>query len=192
MVNLNLLPWRAQQRKHQQQKFIILLSGVLGLCVALLFSVHLFISQMTAAQQVRNDYLHQQMNHINAMIKEIETLDQTRDALVERMDVIQTLQQARPSIVHLFDEIAHTVPSNLHLVELKQDGKNIDLTGMAESNASISTYMLNIENSQWLAAPALSIISSHEDAPNRQRHFSLSLTQRLSQTITPQSTVSME
>lgn len=192
MVNLNLLPWRAQRRKKQQQEFIILLSGVLGLCVALLFSVHIFMGQMTAAQQDRNDYLLQQMHHIDATIKEIEALDQTRDALVERMDVIQKLQQARPSIVYLFDEIARTVPSNLHLVELKQDGENVELNGMAESNASISTYMLNIENSHWLTAPALSIISSHEDAPNRQRHFSLSLTQRSIPSISPKSTVSVE
>ena len=137
MVNLNLLPWRAQQRKHQQQIFLLSLSVVLGLCVTILFVIHLAINQMTAAQQVRNNYLIQEMTRIDNTIKEIETLDQTRQALVERMDVIQNLQHVRPSVVHLFDQIAHTVPDNLHLVELQQSGTEIELTGMAESNASM-------------------------------------------------------
>ena len=183
MVNINLLPWRAQQRKHQQQVFIILLFGVVGICLCTLFAVHLVINHMTSIQQTRNNYLIQHIQRINTTIKEIETLEQTRQALIDRSHVIQKLQQTRPSIVHIFDEIARTVPNSLHLIELQQHGKNIELTGMAESNATISTYMLNIKNSAWLSKPTLSIISSQEDEPNRQQHFSMNLIQHSPQQI---------
>lgn len=136
---------------------------------------------MTSIQQTRNNYLIQQNQRIDRTIKEIHTLDQTRQALIERSQAIQKLQLARPSIVHIFDEIARTVPNHLHLVELQQQGENIKLTGMAESNASISTYMRNIENSSWLNKPTLRIISSQDNVANRQQHFSMSLTQQSSQ-----------
>lgn len=181
MINFNLLPWRAQQRKHQQQVFILSLSGVVGLCLCTLFVMQLVINHMASIQQTRNHYLSQEIQFLNTTIKRIQGLDQTRQALIERSLVIQALQQARPSLVHTFDQIARTVPNNLHLVALQQQGENIELTGMAESNASISSYMLNIENSTWLGAPILSIISSQEDAPNRPQHFSMSLTQRAPQ-----------
>ena len=57
------------------------------------------------------------------------------------MEVIQNLQAARPGIVHLFDELVKTLPDGVHLSSLKQSGNSLALSGKAESNARVSSYM---------------------------------------------------
>ena len=177
MANLNLLPWRETQRKQKQQTFIILLSAATACSLGLLMIIHLIIAQMIDTQHDRNAYLKNQIQIVDIKIKKIDELNKTRRALIERMDVIQKLQQARPSIVHLFDEIAQTVPASVHLTKLDQDGSAIKISGMAESNASVSAYMLNVENSDWLAHPSLSVILSEDNKSFRNSQFSISLIQ---------------
>ena len=76
------------------------------------------------------------------------------------MDIIQSLQQKRPQIVHLFDEIVRTVPEGIFLTGIKQAGTSISINGVAESNGRVSAYMRNIDSSDWMATPKLSVIES--------------------------------
>lgn len=177
MAKLNLLPWREAQRKQQQQNFIVASCVAVFVSVSVVLIIHLVIAQMIEQQNIRNDYLSSQIHIMDDKIKKIDKLNTTRLALIERMNVIQDLQQARPSIVHLFDAIASTTPSNVHLTKLEQNDSIIMLTGMAESNASVSSFMLNIENSAWLAEPTLSVIASQDNSQIRNSEFSMSLLQ---------------
>ena len=177
MAKLNLLPWRQAQRKQRQKNFIAASCAAVFASLSVVLSIHLVIAQMIEQQNIRNDYLSAQIHIMDDKIKKIDKLNTTRRALIERMNVIQDLQQARPSIVHLFDAIANTTPSNVHLTKLEQLDSIIMLTGMAESNASVSSFMLNIENSAWLAEPTLSVIASQDNSQIRNSEFSMSLLQ---------------
>ena len=94
------------------------------------------------------------------ILKEIEGLEETKEKLLSRMDIIQSLQQKRPQIVHLFDEIVRTVPEGIYLTGIKQSGNSININGGAESNGRVSAYMRNIDGSDWMATPKLSVIES--------------------------------
>lgn len=177
MAKLNLLPWREAQRKQQQQIFILASCAAVFCSLLVIITIHLVISQMIKTQDIRNAHLISQIRIMDNKIKKIDKLYETRRALIERMRVIQDLQQARPGIVHLFDAIADTTPNSVHLTKLEQQGSTVVLTGMAESNASVSSYMLNIENSAWLAKPTLSVISSQHNTRIRNSQFSMSLVQ---------------
>ncbi|RCL46352.1 MAG: pilus assembly protein PilN [Candidatus Thioglobus sp.] len=177
MAQLNLLPWREAQRRQQQRAFVLTSSAAVFASLLVVVTIHLLISQMINRQDIRNAYLSAQIQIMDNKIKKIDKLNATRRALLERMQVIQNLQQARPGIVHLFDAIAETTPSNVHLTQLEQQDATIVLTGMAESNASVSSYMRNIEDSAWLTKPTLSVISSQHDKQLRNSQFSLSLMQ---------------
>jgi type IV pilus assembly protein PilN len=43
---------------------------------------------------------------------------------------------------------------------MTQSGKSITMVGRAQSNARVSAYMRNIEQSPWLALPKLQIIEN--------------------------------
>ena len=80
------------------------------------------------------------------------------------MEVIQSLQQRRPQIVHLFDEFVRTVPDGIYLTAIKQIGQAITINGVAESNGRVSAYMRNIDASDWMATPKLTVIETKKDS----------------------------
>jgi len=160
MAKVNLLPWRAERRKHRQREFYILLgSAAIGaLVLGVLISV--YYSGQISGQNERNAYLADQITKLDAQIKEIEQLDLKKDRLLRRKDVIEQLQANRAQMVHLFDELVRTIPEGVRLTSLKQNGEQLTLEGQSQSNARVSAYMRNLESSGWMTNPDLSIIEA--------------------------------
>ena len=53
-----------------------------------------------------------------------------------------------------------TLPDGVHFTALKMTGKNIAITGAAESNNRVSTLMRNLDASEWLAEPNLTEVKA--------------------------------
>jgi type IV pilus assembly protein PilN len=133
----------------------------------------LITSEAIDHQKSRNDYLKQQIAETEKKIKEIQDLEKTRSSLLARMRVIEQLQASRAATVHFFDEIVNTLPDGITLTAIKQRGGNVSLEGIAESNGRVSTYMKNLEASQWFAEPRLVVISTSQKDKQRKSTFSL-------------------
>ena len=178
MARINLLPWRETQRKEKQQEFYVMLGVGAAIAVLAVLLAHFQVDARIKAQERRNAFLTNEIVVLDEQIKEIQKLDATRRALIERMEVIQNLQATRPGIVHLFDEIVTTLPDSVYLTELEQSNDQISISGRAESNARVSAYMRNIDDSEWMTKPKLSVISAEEsETGQRISSFSLQLAQ---------------
>ncbi|MCW8889907.1 MAG: PilN domain-containing protein [Sedimenticola sp.] len=164
MAHINLLPWRETLRKKRQKDFGMSVLLALILTGAACGGVHFFIEDMISYQEARNGYLGQEIALVDKKIKEIKDLEKQKAQLIARMNVIQSLQGSRPQIVHLFDELVSTIPDGTYLTKLAQDNDQVTMNGVAESNARVSTYMRNIELSEWLESPSLQVITSTEKA----------------------------
>lgn len=179
MARINLLPWREERRKQQQRDFLAALG--LGVCLAVLvmLAVHWVIANQIEYQERRNQYLSTQIAILDRKIQEIRDLEKKRDMLISRMEVIQQLQSSRPEIVHLFDALARTLPEGVYLTKFVQAGDNLEIAGIAQSNARVSAYMRNIEDSLWMADPKLQIIESKSASKqDRQGVFTLKVKQK--------------
>jgi type IV pilus assembly protein PilN len=119
---------------------------------------HMHYTGLIEHQNRRNSILEKEIKELDAKIIKIKELEETKQKLIARMNVIQELQQGRPFVVHLFDQLVTTLPDGVYLVSAKQAGGNLTLTGGAESNARISTYMENLDGSEWLDDPRLDVI----------------------------------
>ena len=164
MAHINLLPWREEQRQEQTRQFATVTVLSLILTGALMFLVHATFSGQIDHQKFRNKMLQDEINTLDASLKQIETLEDTKEQLLARMDVIQSLQQQRPQIVHLFDDFVRTVPEGIFLRNIKQDGAQLTIQGVAESNGRVSAYMRNIDASDWMATPKLKVIETKKGA----------------------------
>lgn len=175
MAKLNLLPWREEKRKQLTQDYVrrLALSAILTGLVA--FYGYYHITSLKNYQNKRNGYLNDQIAVLTTQLAEIAELESTRERLLARMDVIQTLQTRRPQIVHLFFELAATLPDGVYLTGISQSGNNITLAGVTESNARVSAYMRNLEASSWLKSPRLEVIEADKD--NVKSSFKLHLVQ---------------
>ncbi len=173
MANINLLPWREELRSKRQREFLTLLgAGALLTALAMLY-VHFFINGLIDDQNSRNSFLRQEIAIVDKAIKEIDALEETKEKLLARMEIIQRLQTSRPEIVHLFDELVETVPEGVYLTKLEQKGPTLRLTGRAESNARVSAYMRNIDTSPWIGESDLKVIENKEKTETGLSHFDL-------------------
>ncbi len=177
MTRINLLPWREELRQERQKQFISLLVLTVILAAAIVGLIHFQLNAKIDYQNARNRYLQTEIAKLDDEIKEIRELRKVRKSLVERMEVIQDLQASRPSIVHLFTELVTTVPNGVYLKTLTQNGDTLRITGEAESNARVSSYMRNLNNSEWLKDPNLDVIEIEDKKVHRVSTFVLTVKQ---------------
>ena len=177
MTQINMLPWREEQRQELKKQFVVMALMTCVLAAAIVGLIHFQMQAKIDYQLSRNGFLTDEIAKVDEEIKEISELQKVRRSLIERMEVIQDLQGSRPSIVHLFTEIVSSVPNGVYLQSLEQKGNNLKINGEAESNARVSTYMRNLQSSAWLKDPNLTIIEIEDKTVNRVSTFTLTVQQ---------------
>lgn len=175
MARINLLPWRAERRKQRQREFYMVLGLAAAAAVVLGFLVSGYYSAQISGEETRNAYLNQQIAEMDKAIEQIKELDKKKSDLLARKKVIEELQANRSQMVHLFDALVRTIPDGVALTSIKQEGQQITLEGVAQSNARVSTYMRNLETSGWMTKPDLGKIEAKGDNKGLPYVFSLTV-----------------
>ena len=178
MAHINLLPWREEQRHEKTRAFTTVALLSMALTAAVIFVVHVGFSNQIDHQKYRNKLLNNEIATLDTSLQQIAALEETKEKLLSRMDVIQSLQQRRPQIVHLFDDFVRTVPEGIFLTSIKQSGQELTIKGVAESNGRVSAYMRNIDASDWMATPNLKVIETKKGTL-RSSDFTLVTSQSL-------------
>jgi len=180
MTRINLLPWREALRADRQRRFLITVAMTALFAVAAVGGVHYYLDSLLTHQNQRNAFLEKEIAVLNSKLSKIRKLEAERKALLDRMSIIQRLQATRPEIVHLFDEIPRRLPDGVYLKSMKQSGKTITLKGVAQSNARVSSFMRNLDQSDWFANPVLKVIKTVAGADGgkqRLAEFTLTISQ---------------
>ena len=175
MSRINLLPWRETQRQERQRNFIILIASVAVLAAGAVFGANQWVGGIVDAQENRNNFLRAEIRSLDRQIAQIEDLERTRDNLISRKNVIERLQENRSLMVHLFNQIAQTVPEGITLNSVRQTGSDLTILGTTESETRVSEYMRRIENAEWLRNPQLRIIQveDRDRRPDQPFRFEL-------------------
>jgi len=160
MPRINLLPWREQQRKERKLAFFVALGGAAIGALLVAFAGYLMVNSMISAQERRNERLRTEIKAVDRQIEQINDLESQKQRFISRMQVIEKLQRSRSEVVHLFDEVAKTIPDGTYLTTFKQDGKRLKFEGVAQSSTRVSTFMRNISASQWMKDPELEVVES--------------------------------
>jgi type IV pilus assembly protein PilN len=175
MARINLLPWREGQRRERQRNFVMLIVAVALIAGGLVLIANQAMNAVIAGQEARNNFLRTEIRVLDREIAEIQDLERTRDSLVSRKNVIERLQENRSLMVHLFNQIAQTVPEGITLNSVRQTGTELTIVGTAESESRVSDYMRRIESATWLHSPQLRIIQvqGREQSPEQPFRFEL-------------------
>lgn len=160
MPRINLIPWREAERKRKRQEFGVGAVAALMLAGLLSFAVNLQMQGAISYQNERNQFLKDEIAKLDKQIAEIQQLDQQKQRLLARMQVIEQLERSRPEVVHLFDQLVRTLPEGVYLTAVKQNERKVQLKGIAQSSTRVSSYMRNIDASEWLADPSLDILEN--------------------------------
>jgi type IV pilus assembly protein PilN len=176
MPRINLVPWREAERKRRRQEFAAGAVGALVLGGVIAFLINWQMQSAIDHQNERNAYLQSEITQLDKQIAEILDLEQQKQRLKARIEVIEQLERSRPEIVHVFDQLVRTLPDGVHLTEIKQTDRRIQLKGMAQSSTRVASYMRNLDSSEWLRDPALSILET-KGANDAGSEFTLNVVQ---------------
>jgi type IV pilus assembly protein PilN len=173
MPRINLLPWREQERKVRRREFGIAAGAAVFAAGIFVLGGKLVYSSWTDAQIEKNNLLKKEIVKLDAQIADIQDLENRKQRLVARMEIIERLQRKRPEIVHLFDEIVKTVPEGVYLTQIKENGNKLEIHGVAQSSTRVSTFMRNIDASTWMDNPVLQVVEAAKDSPTGGSSFVL-------------------
>jgi len=173
MPRINLLPWREQERKVRRREFLIAAGAAVFAAVIFALGGKVVYSSWTDAQNEKNNLLKKEIVKLDAQIADIQDLENRKQRLVARMEIIEKLQSSRPKVVHLFDELVKQVPEGIYLTQIKQNGNRLEIHGVAQSITRVSTFMRNIDGSAWLTNPVLQVVESAKDSPTGGSSFTL-------------------
>jgi type IV pilus assembly protein PilN len=181
MPHINLLPWRAELRKRRNKEFGILAIVVAAVMATVVAGVDWHFQQRIDFQNERNAFLTAQIESLNKKITEIKELDREKERLLARMRIIQQLQSSRPEIVRVVDAIIETLPEGVFYTAITQKGFAINLLGVAQSNARVSSLMRKLESSDLFENPNLVEIKASSDpsisSGSKLSRFNLNVTQ---------------
>jgi len=156
VILINLLPHREIARKKRKDMFNVGmgLAALAGVLVATL--VFLWFQAQISAQQDKNQILQTEIKKFDAQIKDIAGLEAEIAALRARQQAVEDLQADRNMPVHLLTELVQQLPEGVYVNSMRQDGQNVSLLGVAQSNERVSELLRNLSsNSTWLTKPEL-------------------------------------
>ncbi len=156
MILINLLPHREIARKRRKDLFNAGLgaSALLGgLLAGLIF---LWFQTQISAQTDKNNLLQTEIKRFDEQIKNIAGLESQIAALRARQQAVEDLQADRNLPVHLLTELVKQLPEGIYINALRQDGQNVTMQGVSQSNERVSELLRNLaNNSNWFARPEL-------------------------------------
>ena len=149
MAKINLLPWRDELREQRKKKFVAFCVGVAALGVASVFSGWVYFDQKLDDQEQANQLIVSTNQNLDAQLKSLDGLQERRNAIIERMKLIQGLQGQRPITVRLVDELVRVTPPTMYLSKFTRTGDKFTIEGKAESPITVAELLRNLEASPW-------------------------------------------
>jgi type IV pilus assembly protein PilN len=153
---INLLPHRSaglvQQRKAFSYK--LLLAGVLALAVAvgLSFTIEQQLNSSTAVRA----QLRQELAALDGQLKGMAQLETDISAARLRQSVLQNLQHDSQQPAAWLLALVLRLPEGLHLSAVRQDGRLVQVQGVARSSAQVFELLAQMDRqSPWLLGPEL-------------------------------------
>jgi len=156
---VNLLPWREERRQRQRRRATTTSAVLVLIAVGILGGVWWSQDRDLQYQQSRNQYLLNAIAQVEAQLKEIDDIEERKEALLTRMAIIRQLQSERVTLVRGMIELATTIPEGIFFSSLQRSPEGVSLTGMAQSSSRISALMEQLTNTPSFDQPELNVIN---------------------------------
>ncbi|MBL8276860.1 MAG: PilN domain-containing protein [Pelomonas sp.] len=156
MILINLLPYREERRKRRKAAFFAGMGAAALAGAGIVGAIFLLLQFLTTEQQAHNQYIQNEITRLEAQIKDIADLKTEIESLKSRQRAVEDLQTDRNTPVHLLNDLARLAPEGIYLTAIRQDSKNVVISGIAQTNERVSEFLRNVSRgSEWLDKPDL-------------------------------------
>ncbi|TLU61066.1 PilN domain-containing protein [Thalassotalea litorea] len=175
MPHINLLPWREEAQRLQQQQYLSILAFLALSTFLVFFLISSYFQARIDGQQARNQYLTNEIKILDTKIAEINTLEQKKKDLIQRMKLIEQLQKSRNVGTQVLDEMAKIVPSGIYLVRVEKNGAELSIIGKSESNNHLANMIREVQSSELLTDAELESITASTGGNTLLSDFKMTL-----------------
>jgi len=171
VIMINLLPHREERRQRKRVAFYAGLGVAAVIGAAMVGVWYLVVEQLISGQQERNSFLQVEIGKLEVQIKDIASLKAEIASLKARQKAVEDLQIDRNVPVHLLNELVRQTPEGIYITSIKQEGQNLNVAGIAQTQERVSEFLRNTAySSEWLVSPELiESKSTVLQGPNREQ-----------------------
>jgi type IV pilus assembly protein PilN len=173
MAHINLLPWRESRRAEHKKNYLTLLVALTTIAFSLMFIAGNVLDKMTGNQNYRNNFIEQQTAILDKQIKKIKNIKKDKEAIEQRMALIEQLESSRNAVPIVLDELVRLVPNGLSFRSFSRQGNLIEILGVSESNNRLADFMRQLEDSTIFSSGELSSIKADTSALDAVSDFKL-------------------
>lgn len=176
MAHINLLPWRESRRAEQKKSYVTLLVVIGLIAIGLMFLAGNVLDKMIDNQNYRNSFIEQQTALLDQQIEQIKNIKKDKEAIEQRMALIEQLESSRNAVPIVLDELVRLVPHGLSFRSFSRQGNLIEILGVSESNNRLADFMRQLQDSTVFSSGELSSIKADTSALEAVSDFKLTFT----------------
>ena len=176
MAHINLLPWREGRRTEHKKNYLTLLTVLALSAIGLMFAAGNVLEKMTDNQNYRNNFIEQQTALLDQQIEKIKNIKKDKEAIEQRMALIEQLESSRNAVPIVLDELVRLVPHGLSFRSFSRQGNLIEILGVSESNNRLADFMRQLQESTVFSSGELSSIKADTSALEAVSDFKLTFT----------------
>jgi type IV pilus assembly protein PilN len=139
-------------------------------CSAVLLGAVLFVGWRYWALQQESQRLdvdivnaRQETARLRTIIQQVETFEQQKARLQQRVALIEQLRKSQSGPVHMLDQISRALPPMLWLTQLKQTDDSVVIDGRCTALTGLSDFVANLEASGYFKR-SIEIVSSQTES----------------------------
>ncbi|WP_133470814.1 PilN domain-containing protein [Paraglaciecola marina] len=176
MAHINLLPWRESRRAEDKKNYLTLLAVLALGAIGLMFAVGYLVDNMISNQTYRNNFIEQQTVLLDQQIAKIKDIQKDKQAIEQRMALIEQLESSRNAVPIVLDELVRLVPPGLSFRSFSRRGNRMEILGVSESNNRLADFMRQLEDSAIFSSGEISSIKADTSALEAVSDFKLTFT----------------
>lgn len=163
MIKINLIPYRAKEKKDNLKRQITIIAGALVLFLVIVVSVHVYLSFNLRKLEGTLATADARLVILNKLVGDVEKIKKDKKQLEQKLEVIHSLEVNRSFPVRLLDGLNMLVPSKaLWLEKLAQTGGEITIEGMAKDSGVVAQFMKSLEKAPFFSSVDLLVTREKE------------------------------
>jgi len=176
MIQINLLPVRAERRKEFIRKQLSI--AALSIFFAVAIMGLLFIRLQGQLHDTENSLArtNRKIKQLAPVIKKIEAYKKQKDEISKKIAVIIDLDRYRLAPVVVLSDLNLQRPEKLWFTNLKENSRHLTISGVAVDNETIVTFLNNLKQSIPLHNSDLTLLRSQNIEKLELKKFTIDCT----------------
>jgi len=160
MIRINLLPVRAERKKHSLQKQLAIGIISIVLAVAICGYVHFFLIAKINRVSRNLKQTQKEIAALKPIIDKINHYKQQKEEISKKITIIDNLDAARLEPVYTLHDLNQYKPDKLWFTQLSKKASSLNIKGISIDNETIVNFLDNLKQSLPLKKSELVYLKS--------------------------------